>query len=437
MFNLGEAIGRTENAVRLQVNVPLVIYALDMGGGLRDGLTTCDTVSVHDATSVPFVALWGGFSYPGINWSSAIGLGGADFLSLMAAGARPQQNTRLGGASYAILAGDYLNLSVRFGYHFATVDALCGEEVEHNYLTLNFAGGAGAYHGRSLRIQFLAGVLDRLGFETTIKGDLLEASLGRLDRPAMEPVLDQVGRLLAASRLLDMALKTPGQVQRLIELFFQGRYDFLEPEEADAPANFHPVTGDWTADGADLDGGILQDGSKFVSSLSVGLTRTLTRLLGQRYQDFLDNIEAYQYFPLLIARESRLAEGTARVRVKLLGGDIDRAGGLAFALRDWANYFVLRIDALDNRVSLLEFRNGKPVVRRQAAADVQTEAWHSLQVDLRDGRITGSLDGTEVCTWQTERTLDGYLGLWTKADSVTLFRDLTIQPTDRPACLLG
>ena len=326
---------------------------------------------------------------------------------------------------------------MRFGYHFATVDALCGDEVEHNYLTLNFAGGAGAYHGRSLRIQFLAEVLDRLGFETAIKGDLLEASLGRLDRPAMEPVLDQVGRLLAASRLLDMALKTPGQVQQLTELFFQGRYDFLDPEEPDAPAHFHPVTGDWTAGGAEGEAGILQDGSKFVSSLSVGLTRTLTRLLGRRYQDFLDNIEAYQYFPLLIARESRLAEGTARVRVKLLGGDIDRAGGLAFALRDWANYFVLRIDALDGQVTLLEFRNGKPVVRGQAAAAVQTGAWHSLQVDLRDGRITGSLDGSEVCAYQAERPLDGYLGLWTKADSVTLFQDLAAQPPDRPACLLG
>ena len=63
--------------------------------------------------------------------------------------------------------------------------------------------------------------------------------------------------------------------------------------------------------------------------------------------------------------------------------------------------------------------------------------WHSLPVDLRNGRISGWFDGAEVCTWQAERTLDGYLGLWTMADSVTLFRDLTIQPPDRPACLLG
>ncbi len=164
------------------------------------------------SSALPFTALWRGFSYPGINWSSAVAVGAQDFMSLMAAGARPQDNSRLGGASYAILSGDYLNLNVRFGYHFATVDALCGADIEHNYVTLSFAGGAGAYHGRSLRIQFLANVLTRLGFEVTIKGDLIEASLMRLDQPAMETALDQLGRLLGTSRLLDMALKTPEQV---------------------------------------------------------------------------------------------------------------------------------------------------------------------------------------------------------------------------------
>lgn len=75
MFNLGETIGRTRNAVRLKVNIPIMLYALDMGGGLRPGLTTCDEINAHDVTSVPFTALWRGFSYPGINWTSAVAVG--------------------------------------------------------------------------------------------------------------------------------------------------------------------------------------------------------------------------------------------------------------------------------------------------------------------------------------------------------------------------
>ena len=44
MFNLGETIGRSRNAVRLKVNIPIVLFALDLGGGLRPGLTTCDEI---------------------------------------------------------------------------------------------------------------------------------------------------------------------------------------------------------------------------------------------------------------------------------------------------------------------------------------------------------------------------------------------------------
>jgi pyruvate,water dikinase len=436
MFNLGETIGHTRNAVRLKVNIPLILFALDMGGGLRPGLTTCDEINAHDVTSVPFTALWRGFSYPGINWSSAVAVGAQGFMSLMAAGARPQDTSRLGGASYAILSGDYLNLNVRFGYHFATVDALCSADIEHNYVTLSFAGGAGAYHGRSLRIQFLADVLTRLGFEITIKGDLIEASLMRLDQPAMETALDQLGRLLGTSRLLDMALKTPEQVVALTESFFQGRYDFLEPERPDAPSNFFLITGDWKNSDPGMEPGILQDGSRFVSSLSVGVTQTMARFMGKRYQEFLDNIEAYCYFPLIISKESSMGDGSAEVWIKPVAGVIDQAGGLAFAIRDWANYFVFRINALEDNAVLFEFRNGKRFERQSVEIPVPRDQWHRLRIETQGQQIRALLNDRQLLEYQAERSLNGYLGLWTKADSVTLFKGLTMQPREGFLCHL-
>lgn len=437
MFNLGESIGRTRNAVRLKVNIPIILFALDMGGGLRPGLTTCDEINAHDVASVPFTALWRGFSYPGINWTSAIAVGAQDFMSLMAAGVRPHDNSQLGGASYAILSGDYLNLNVRFGYHFATVDALCSEDIEHNYVTLSFAGGAGAYHGRSLRIQFLANVLTRLGFEVTIKGDLIEASLMRLDQPALESVLDQLGRLLGASRLLDMALKTPEQVVALTESFFQGKYDFLEPERTDAPANFFLITGDWKNNDPGMEAGILQDGSSFVSSISVGVTQAMSRFMGKRYQEFLDNIEAYCYFPLVIAKESNMEDGKAQVKVKPLAGAIDQAGGLAFAIRDWTNYFVFRINGLEDNAVLFEFRNGKRFERQNIEIPIHREQWHRLRIEIQGQQIRAFLNDQQLVEYQAERNLTGYLGLWTKADSVTLFKDLIMHPHNEQPRLLS
>jgi pyruvate,water dikinase len=426
MFNFGEAIGRTQNAVQLKVNIPILLFALDLGGGLRQGLTTCDAVNAHDVASIPFRALWQGFSHPGVNWTSAVAVGAQDFLSLMMAGARPQQNRELGGASYAILSQDYLNLNIRFGFHFATVDTLCGPETEQNYVTLNFAGGAGAYHGRSLRIQFLANVLARLGFEITIKGDLLEASLMRLDQSVMEETLDQLGRLLGVSRLLDMALKTPGQVLALTESFFQGSYDFLEPERKDAPEAFYLITGDWKNSGPEP--GIFQDGSHFTSSLSTGIARTMTRFMGKRYLELLDNIEAYCYFPLLIAKESSMADGVAQVSVKPLAGCIDQAGGLAFAIRDWGNYLVFRINALEDNAVLFEFKNGKRRELQRIDAPVRLGQWHQLRVETEGQHIRTFLNNQQVIEYEAERNLHGYLGLWAKADSVTLFREFTMQP---------
>ena len=437
MFNLGETIGRTRNAVRLKVNIPINLFALDMGGGLRPGLTTSDEINAHDVTSVPFTALWRGFSYPGINWTSAIAVGAQDFMSLIAAGIRPQDNSRLGGASYAMLSGDYLNLNVRFGYHFATVDALCSEDIEHNYVTLSFAGGAGAYHGRSLRIQFLANVLTRLGFEVTIKGDLIEASLMRLDQPAIETALDQLGRLLGTSRLLDMALKTPEQVVALTESFFQGKYDFLEPERADAPANFFLITGDWKNNDPGMETGILQDGSRFVSSISIGVSQTMARFMGKRYQEFLDNIEAYCYFPLIIAKESSMEDGSAEVWAKPMAGTIDQAAGLAFAIRDWANYFVFRINGLEDNAVLFEFRNGKRFERLSVEIPVHRDQWHRLRIETQGQQICAFLNDQQLLEYQAERSLTGYLGLWTKADSVTLFKDLTMHTQDGQTRLLS
>ncbi len=436
MFNLGDTIGHTRNAVKLKVNLPLIFFALDMGGGLRSGLTTCDEISVHDVSSIPFVALWRGLCYPGINWSSSVAVGAQDFMALMGAGVRPQDNNRLGGASYAIISSDYLNLSIRFGYHFATVDALCGEDSDHNYVTLNFSGGAGAYHGRSLRIQFLANVLTRLGFDTTIKGDLLEASFERHNRAAMEEVLEQLGRLLGVTRLLDMALKNPNQIRTLTESFFQGQYDFLGSEHDDTPTNFFLITGTWKEGGPEMENGILQDGSGFVSSVSSGMTQAMTRFLGRRYQDFLDNIEAYHYFPLLIARESNMEDGTAQVWVKPMAGKIDQSGGLAFAIRDWANYFVLRINCLENNAVLYEFKNGKRFTREDADVPVVHEQWYLLRVEVKEGGISAFLGEEMLFHHQAERSLKGYLGLWTKADSVTLFRDLTIKPEGGLTCVL-
>jgi len=427
MFRFGQVAGRNRNAVRLKVNIPIQLFALDLGNGLRQALTTCDEVNAHDVVCTPFRALWRGLSHPGLNWASTVAVGVHNFMSLMAGGAMPQDNSQLGGASYAFVSQDYLNLNVRFGYHFATVDALCGPDSEQNYISLHFAGGAGSYFGRSLRVQYMANVLSRLGFETTLKGDLIESSVARLDQGATEAALDQLGRLLGTSRLLDMAMNSPQQVDRLTDDFFQGRYDVLEQKREDAPAGFYLVLGNWKQAAIEDGMGILQDGSPFGTWIGSNVAQTMGRFMGKRYQELLDNIGAYYYFPLAIAKDSRMDHGCAAVMVKPVAGAIDQAAGLAFAIRDWSNYFVFRVNALEDNAILFEFKNGKRIERAIIDIPIRTGQWVHLRVETAGRLIKAFLDKQLIIECQAQRDLDGYVGLWTKADSVTTFKELEVE----------
>jgi len=429
MFRFGESTDRQRNAVLLKTTLPLLLFALDLGGGLRQGLTTCDEINVHEIVSAPFRALWKGLSHPGINWTSSVAVGAHNFLSLMAGGMLPHEG-QLGGASYTVISDDYMNLNIRFGFHFATVDVLCSEDAELNYAALHFTGGAGAYFGKSLRIQYIANVLSRLGFYTVLKGDLIEASLTHLARPAMEEALDQLGRLLGSTRLLDMAIQNADQVDLLTEKFFRGKYDFLEPERKDAPEAFYLITGDWKKDPPNMGPGILQDGSHFSSQISSSINQTISRFVGQkRYIEYLDNIEAYHYFPLAISKERRVEEGVVQVSVKPLSGVIDQAGGLAFAIRDWANYFVFRINALENNAVLFEFKNNKRFQCSEIETPIASGSWYTLRIETIGRMIQAYLNDLPVLEYEAGRDLGGYVGLWTKADSVTLFKDLEILPS--------
>ena len=381
MFGLGGTPDKEILSVRMKAGIPLIINLIDLGGGLRTGLTDCDAIVPDHIESAPMKALWKGFTHPGITWKGTIQFDPKSFLSLMASSATSEFGEVPGGESYAFLSRDYLNLSARFGYHFANLDVLCGEQGSQNYVSLQFSGGAGNFLGRSLRILFLEMVLKQLSFEVSVQGDLLEATLTGYDQKPLEGKLDQLGRLLASTRLLDMALTRPEDVDRLARLFFEEDYDFLSRDRRDRLPGFYIQEGDWEL--RESEGGpvYLQDGSRAGFQISTGMAKILGKVTGPRLQDFLDRMEAYYYFPLIIAKDSELGEGTIQVEVKAVGGHIDRAGGIAFGLRSLGNYFVWRLNALEDNLVLFEYENH----RRHQRATSQTEDRIRPLVRLKSG----------------------------------------------------
>ena len=416
-------------SVRLQANIPLVLYCIDLGGGLQERLTTCDEVTANHLTSIPMKAIWNGFMHPGISWAGTINLDMNNLLTLMSSSAVSEFGPTPGGDSYAVISRDYMNLSAKFGYHYANVDVFCAEaetEAGQNHILLQFSGGVGSFVGRSLRLQFLASVLGRLGFHLAITGDLLEASLKGAGRKVMEETLDQLGRLLASSRLLDMTIANPAQAEEMTAAFFQGNYDFLNQNAGNSLPGFYTPSGDWRSQEDGEEGMILtQDGSHWLTSLGSGFAGLMGKVAGAKYQEFLDNVGAYYHFPLAIAKESDAGDSVLSVQIQPVGGRIDQAGGLAFGLRNVGNYFVLRINALENNLILFEFINNRRHERATTSVEIETSRWYTLRVEVSGNRIKGYLDGKLLMEHTADWPVHGHIGLWTKADSLTRFRNLT------------
>ncbi len=424
-------------AVRLKAAIPLDIYCLDLGGGLRPNLTTCDQATPEDLRSVPMLALWRGFTHPGITWTGSVPLDARNLFTLIASSTAAEAGGDTPrGDSYALLSDSYLNLSARFGYHFANIDAFCGEVASQNHILVRFAGGAGNFTGKSLRLEFLTQVLGRLGFTLTVTGDVLDASLKGPDRATAEAALDQLGRLLASSRLLDMAIASQAQAWSMAESFFQGDYDFLGQRAVSPLPAFHLPLGDWerrVEDGQPL---ARQDGSRWSNSLTRGLAGLVNRLAGKRAQGLLDSMGAYFHFPLAVTKDLSLGDGRFSVQVRPVAGVVDQAAGLAFGVHNVGNLLVLRYNALEDNLVLFAFQEG----RRKELARVSVEplpgAWRDLAVEVRGTDITGFLDRVPLILFHFDRPVSGGLGLWTKADSVSDFRGLTVERMERPLCVV-
>lgn len=224
-FQSPDGLFRKPKGASLQTDIPLQVQIIDLGGGLLEESATKKQVGIRDICCQPLLALWRGLSNPKVSWRQRSHFDWQSYDSIaLAGGVATKSDAAL--ASFCLISPEYLNVNIRFGYHFTLLDSLCGENPDENYILLRFAGGGGNSLGKDLRLIFISKVLAQLGFSCEQTGELLDGRLMRYDKQTTTKRLDQLGRLLGAVRLLDMVLTDEAMVPPMVEDFFQGRYDF-------------------------------------------------------------------------------------------------------------------------------------------------------------------------------------------------------------------
>jgi pyruvate,water dikinase len=212
-------------AKKLETKIPMQFHVLDVGGGLREGAESLKQISIQDVHNQAMRTLWTGLTHPDIQWGA---LQHFDWEAhdriVMSGGIASPKATMF--ASHAVISEDYMNLNLKFGYHFVIVDALCREDDADNLIQFRFSGGGTAMHQRMLRAMFLKKILERLNFAVEVKSDLVDGQFKGSDLNTCLKVLEMIGRLLGATPLMDMHLKNESMVESYVDDFMQGRYRF-------------------------------------------------------------------------------------------------------------------------------------------------------------------------------------------------------------------
>ena len=137
-------------------------------------------------------------------------------------------------------------------------------------------------------------------------------------------------------------------------------------------------------------------------------------------------------FPLILLEKEKLSNLDISVKFKPISGNIDASGGVVFRARDKNNYFIVRANALENNFRLYTFKSGhRAEIASATVIAPKLGQFNTIRVVAKGEHIQAYLDGKLYIDHNDSSFSKGYIGLWTNADSVTEFDDLTIKSGDK------
>ena len=138
-------------------------------------------------------------------------------------------------------------------------------------------------------------------------------------------------------------------------------------------------------------------------------------------------------YRLAVLETPRLENVRAGVTLRVGAGD--RAAGIAWRVRDAANYYAARLDFEDGEVVVYKFVRGNRIrLERLSGLRLNEREWHELAVDHVGDRVRVWLNGIPVASERDAAlSAPGMVGLWLPGDSTAHFERLWYEelPPDR------
>jgi len=133
-------------------------------------------------------------------------------------------------------------------------------------------------------------------------------------------------------------------------------------------------------------------------------------------------------FNLCVADKPSVKDVEVIVAFKAVKGKQDQGGGIVWRYQDAKNYYVARMNPLEDNYRVYKVVAGKRI-QLETKEDLKVPAgeWHTLKIKMMGDQIECYLDGKKQLEAKDDAFAKaGKVGLWTKADAQTYFDDFQV-----------
>jgi len=134
-------------------------------------------------------------------------------------------------------------------------------------------------------------------------------------------------------------------------------------------------------------------------------------------------------FNLVLIPDAVYQDLNLYVKIRPNTGRDDQGGGLIWRCRDENNYYLCRINPLENNYRVYKVVDGKRTMLQSADFETPPGRWYTLRVRMKGDEIACYCDGKKWLEVRDDTFRDaGVIGLWTKADACSSFDQLEAWP---------
>jgi hypothetical protein len=135
------------------------------------------------------------------------------------------------------------------------------------------------------------------------------------------------------------------------------------------------------------------------------------------------------FFNLCVAEASHFKDVELQVAFKAVRGKNDQGGGLVWRYRDRDNYYIARMNPLEDNFRVYRVVAGKrKQLQSKDGLKVKAGEWHTIKIDMEADHIHCYFDGEKMLDTKDETFKDaGKIGLWSKSDAETHFDHLEVR----------